>query len=318
LHSRGGFLVREQSWITYLVTSEDIGKTVEQIAREKLSVSGRMLQRLTRSKGIQLNRKNAFLKREVKAGDSVSVRIADTSPALAATGTGPQSLQEEVKLDILYEDEHFVIVNKPAGLMVHPVKKDQTSTLVHALTAYWLQKGQKLAPHPIHRLDKETSGAVFIAKSSYAHQLADRLLREGDLQREYLAVVTQQLQHEQGTIDAPIMRDPSHSTKRKVGKKGEPAVTHYQVLARSQEATLVRVQLETGRTHQIRVHFQSIGHPLVGDTLYGARRTGFRRQALHAYQLSFTHPLLQQKMTIKAPLPEDLAAYVKDTFDFTL
>lgn len=301
-------------WLEYVVTEEDAGMTVEQIVREKLSVSGRMVQRLTRSKGIQLNRKPPFLKKQVKTGDRVAVRIQDSKIEQLDKTTLPTAYQ----LDILYEDEFFIIVNKPTGMMVHPVQQEQTETLVHVLTAYFLEKGQLASIHPVHRLDKQTTGAVLIAKSSYAHQLADRSLREGSIQREYLAILTGRLEQETGTINAPIARDPFHQTKRQVNERGEAAITHYEVVTRSADTTLVRVRLETGKTHQIRVHFQHVGHPIVGDTLYGGERLPINRQALHAHRLSFVHPVSGEEIAQTAALPEDMASFIEKEYGLTM
>ncbi|MFM1651139.1 RluA family pseudouridine synthase [Brevibacillus sp. B_LB10_24] len=298
------------SWLTYTAASADAGLTVEQIARQKLSVSGRMLQRLTRSKGIQLNRKPVYLQRQVKEGDIVSVKIADQPRSPAPL---PPGHSEELDVpEILFEDEWFMVANKPAGMLVHPVKSGQTDTLIHRLAAY-LQSGGTAMPHSVHRLDKETSGAVLLAKSSYAHRLADQLIREGKLRRTYLAVAEGSVEAERGTIEAPIGRDPRHPSKRRVSPRGDAAITHYQVLARQADATLLRIQLETGRTHQIRVHFAHLGHPLVGDSLYGgSKHSGLRRQALHAHQLSFSHPLSGEQVECTASLPEDLAQLIRE------
>nr|WP_204518145.1 RluA family pseudouridine synthase [Brevibacillus fulvus] len=285
--------------------------TVEQIIRGKLAVSGRMLQRLTRSKGIQLNRKPPFLGRQVKEGDRVSVRIAERTPSAKETTAQPSA--RLAALDILFEDEFYLIVNKRAGMMTHPINKEQTETLVDVVRLYLQGKGETGAVHPVHRLDKQTSGAVLLAKNSYAHQLADRALRNKDIRREYLAVLSGHLSEESGTIAAPIGRDHSHPTKRRVVKQGEPAVTHFQVVARSEQFTLVRIELETGRTHQIRVHFQHLGYPLLGDTLYGGEK-GLSHQALHAIALSFIHPVHKQEVSVEAALPKDLAEFLARTF----
>lgn len=303
-----------KDWLEYVVTDDDAGMSVEQIVRQKLNVSGRMLQRLTRSKGILLNRKTPFLKREVKAGDKVSVRVAENKPDASIATT---EIIVSLPVDILYEDDHLLIANKPAGMMVHPLKPGQKDTLVHALTALFQQRGEPAGLHPVHRLDKDTSGAILIAKSSYGHQLADRLLREGGIHREYLAVVEGHLATDKGTIQAPIGRDPHHPTKRRVTRNGDDAITHYEVEQRSKEHTQVRVWLETGRTHQIRVHFQHLGHPLVGDTMYEGSRAGMRRQALHASRLSFSHPLTGEEVQVSAPLPSDMKRLIEKT-DMTL
>ena len=306
-----------KNWMEYTVTEEDVGMNVEQIVRQKMNVSGRMMQRLTRSKGILLNRKQPFLQRQVKTGDQIAVRVVDRqplqekAPGAAERSNAPENIPS---IEILYEDDHLLIVNKPAGMMVHPIKQEQSGTLVHVLSDLFLAKGVQLNPHPVHRLDKETSGAILLAKSSYGHQLADRLLREGGIHREYLAIVNGAVEDEAGTIDAPIGRDPRHPTKRRVADTGDHAVTHYEVTKRSSQMSLVRVWLETGRTHQIRVHFAHLGHPLAGDTMYGAARGLMRRQALHASSLRFEHPILKEEIAAHAPLPADMKRLMQAEF----
>jgi len=309
--------VSRKNWMEYTVTEEDTGMNVEQIVREKLNVSGRMMQRLTRSKGILLNRKQPFLERQVKVGDQIAIRVVDRPPLHDAPSTNLErvGVQENIPvIEILYEDDHLLIANKPAGMMVHPIKHEQSGTLVHVLADHFLAKGEQITLHPVHRLDKETSGAILVAKSSYGHQLADRLLREGGIHREYLAVVNGLLADDAGTIDAPIGRDSRHPTKRRVTTGGDHAVTHYEVKQRSAHMSLVRVWLETGRTHQIRVHFADLGHPLAGDTMYGAARGLMRRQALHASTLRFTHPLLEEEIAVTAPVPTDMKRLLQAEF----
>lgn len=307
-----------KDWMEYMVKEEDTGMNVEQIVRQKLSVSGRMMQRLTRSKGILLNRKPPFLQRQVKAGDVVAVRVADRQeqlqapPQLAAQPLTTDS--KVVPVDILYEDDHLLVANKPAGLMVHPVKQEHHETLLHSLADLFAKRGESVSIHPVHRLDKDTSGAILLAKSSYGHQLADRVLREGGLHREYLAVVSGRLAEGTGTIEAPIGKDPRHPTKRRVTDGGDHAVTHYEVKQTSEGMSLVRVWLETGRTHQIRVHFAHIGHPLAGDILYGGARGLMRRQALHAASLRFMHPLLEKELVVEAPVPVDMRRLLQAEF----
>jgi tRNA pseudouridine32 synthase/23S rRNA pseudouridine746 synthase/23S rRNA pseudouridine1911/1915/1917 synthase len=312
--------VNRKDWLEYIVTQEDEGMSVEQVVRQKMNVSGRMLQRLTRSKGIQLNRKVPYLQRPVKAGDQVAVRVGESSQPQPAqqtkhqgAGNGEAGWNGE-PIPILYEDDHLLVANKPAGMMVHPVKPEHQGTLVQALAALFQQRGMPSGVHPVHRLDKDTSGAILVAKSSYGHQMADRLLREGLIHREYLAVVSGCLESDRGTIDAPIGRDPRHPSRRFVTEQGDAAVTHYEVQKRSEEMSLVRVWLETGRTHQIRVHFQYLGHPLAGDTMYGGRRGLMRRQALHASLLTFPHPLAKEDIRCQAPLPGDIERLIQTEF----
>ncbi|WP_232697951.1 RluA family pseudouridine synthase [Brevibacillus daliensis] len=305
----------QKKWAEHVVNAEEAGSTVEQIAKDKLLVSGRMLQRLTRSKGIQLNRKAAFLKRVTKEGDIVSIRIAEgIRPTTNDTVTTLPPADHEVPLTILYEDEYFIIVNKPSKMTAHPIREDQRDTLANQLVLHWQKRNESCMPHLVHRLDRDTSGTILVAKSSYAHQLADKLLREGKIKRTYLAVLTGVLDQKAGTINAAIRRDPTHKLKREVHEKGESAITHYQVLATDEETTLVEVELETGRTHQIRVHFAHLGYPLAGDSLYGGERFGFMQQALHAYRLEFFHPVLQKQIACKASLPGRFQQYIETRF----
>ncbi|MGD8190409.1 RluA family pseudouridine synthase [Brevibacillus ginsengisoli] len=305
--------MKNKAWLEYTATDEDVGRTVEQILKETLNISGRMIQRLTRSKGIQLNRKAPFLKREVKVGDRISVRITDQKPPGAIPPVHAGAI--EAPVPILFEDQLFLVVNKPAGMPVHPTNPSQTGTLVQQLAAYL--EAQGATPHAVHRLDKETTGTVLIAKSSYAHQLADKLLRANELHREYLAIVTGEVSEAKGakeTINQPIARDPNHSTRRRVHPNGDAAITHYEVMESHESGSLVQVELETGRTHQIRVHFAWLGHPLLGDTLYGGKKSGFYRAALHASKLAFTHPVTQESISVEATLPNDFQSYFQNHF----
>jgi 23S rRNA pseudouridine1911/1915/1917 synthase len=301
-------------WLEYEVSTTDNGVPLEALLKERLAVSGRMLQRLTRQNGLFLNRKRPFLKKKVKAGDRVKLLIADA----------PETTLSPVAMDIsvLFEDDALLVVNKPAGIAVHPVHEGQRHTLAHGIAYYWQQKGKPRAVRPVHRLDKDTSGAVLIAGNAFIHNLLDKQLREHTVRRTYLAVVTGQIGVEgyAGMITQPIARDPHHPTRRRVHEQGDEAVTHYKVLEcfptiseiAEEGASLIEVELETGRTHQIRVHFSHAGFPLVGDTLYGgAKIAGMRRQALHAASLAFDHPVTGERQSHIAPLPEDMERLLK-------
>jgi 23S rRNA pseudouridine1911/1915/1917 synthase len=296
-------------WLEYDVDAAHAGLTLEALLKKQLSVSGRMLQRLTRKNGIFLNKKRPFLQKKVKAGDRVKLLIADAPEA-----TLPPVAME---IAVLYEDDAVLVVNKPAGLAVHPVKEGQNYTLAHGVSYYWQQKGKPRAVRPVHRLDKDTSGAILLAGNGFIHQLLDKQLREHAIRRTYLAVVHGSPAEvgASGTFSDPIGRDPRHPTRRSVDSAGDEAITHFNVLERfpplpgvlEKGASLVEVELETGRTHQIRVHFSYHGFPLVGDTLYGGSRVAeMRRQALHAARLEFLHPLTGERKGYTAPLPEDM------------
>jgi 23S rRNA pseudouridine1911/1915/1917 synthase len=211
-----------------------------------------------------------------------------------------------MELNILYEDEFTLIVNKPAGIEVHPSEKGQRRTLAHAVSAYYEMTGQDVRIRHIHRIDKETTGPVLYAKNEFAHYQYDKAMREKKIERIYVALAEGMIEQKKGKIDKPIGQDRHHSTRRRVSETGDPAVTHYEVIERLPDHTLVRLRLETGRTHQIRVHMASINHPLAGDGLYGGTRGVISRQALHGERLLWSHPWTGEQQHVRAPLPDDI------------
>ncbi|MFV9510434.1 RluA family pseudouridine synthase [Tepidibacillus sp. LV47] len=291
--------IRKGEWLEYHVSSTDQGKTIEEVCKTKLQLSGRMIQKLTRHRGIQINGKKSYLAYPLKKGDRLQIKIFEREDY----GVEP----EPIPLEVLYEDDHVLVANKPAGISVHPTEKNQRGTLAHAIAFYYQTKGLQTKVRHIHRLDKDTTGAILIAKHSLAQSILDKDLRERKISREYLAIVSGIPEPKQGTIDEPIGRDRHHPTRRRVSKTGDRAVTHYQVLeTMNNEAALVKLYLDTGRTHQIRVHMSYIGHPLFGDSLYGGPLKGIQRQALHAAKLIFFHPFTKEKVEVEAPMPEDM------------
>ncbi len=286
-------------WVEHKVTAEEAGRTVQEILTGSLQVSRRMIQKLTRSKGIQLNGRPAFLARKVRPGDVVAARLAFQEDV----GLEPV----EMELDIVHEDADLLVVNKAPFLLVHPTSPHQGETLSHGLTFHFLQQGLRTKVRPVHRLDRDTSGLLLIAKTAHAHHQLDRQLRERTMKREYLALVHGVIEEESGVIDAPIGRHKEHPHLRAVRPGGEPAVTRFRVRERYPGATLVELELETGRTHQLRVHLAHIGHPALGDRQYGAPAPHLLpRQALHAWRLSFLHPSGGEPMRFEAPLPPDM------------
>jgi RluA family pseudouridine synthase len=287
-------------WAEHVVTAEEAGRTVQEILIDTLRVSRRMIQRLTRSDGIRLDRHSTHLQRKVRAGQTVAARV----------GAAEESTLEpvEMQLDIAYEDADLLVVNKAPFLLVHPVAPHHRATLAHGVTHHFLAQGLHTRVRPVHRLDRDTSGLLLIAKSAYIHQILDRQLRERTIQREYLALVGGEVEPEEGVVDAPIGRSPRDPSLRAVMPRGEPARTRFRVVERYDGATLVELQLETGRTHQIRVHLAHLGYPLLGDVQYGGVMvTGLHRQALHAGRLAFVHPTSGDRVELEAPLPDDLA-----------
>ena len=293
---------KARRWAEHTVSTEEKGLSVEEILTGPMGISRRMIQKLTRTKGIRLNGKAAFLAKKVRVGDLIAAAQTFAEEAgIAAV---------KMDLDIVFEDGDLLVLNKPPFVLVHPVQPSQTNTLSHGIAWHYQQQGLSAKVRPVHRIDRDTSGLLVVAKTAFAHQHLDRQLRERELKREYLALVAGTVTEERGVIDAPIGKDKLNPTLRAVRPQaGEFALTRYQVVERYAEASLVQVELETGRTHQIRVHMTHLGHPLLGDRQYG--RVGLellKRQALHASRLSFAHPTTGETLEFEVPLPSDMAS----------
>ena len=223
---------------------------------------------------------------------------------------------EPIALDVLYEDEHLLVINKPPGLVVHPAPGNWRGTLVSALLHHWQGPRPGLDPaRPgiVHRLDKDTSGVLVIAKDPETLAALGNQFRHREVEKQYVAFVWGRLRTQRGIISEPIGRNPTHRTRMAVRRGGREAVTTFEVIERFDEVTMVRLFPRTGRTHQLRVHLAAIGHPIVGDAVYGGahRRTTevlMQRQALHAEQIAFRHPPTGERMRFAAPLPPDLVA----------
>lgn len=299
--------MKENKWITYRVPGEWNKRTVQEVLKGPLLLSNRMINRLTRSRGIRLNGSMPWLQRRVREGDRLQVAVR---PRERADLEG-----EPVNFQVRYEDIDLMVVDKPAGVNVHPVRSGERGTLAHGIVHHWKEQGGEGKVRPVHRLDRDTSGLLMVAKSAYAHQLMDRELREKRLKRVYLAFLKGRLSLSHpvtGTIHAPIARERNHPLRRRVSPQGDAAITHYRIIDEANQATKVQVELDTGRTHQIRVHFAHLGFPLLGDSLYGRKSSLISRQALHACELTFHHPLRSENLQITSPLPEDLKRLARE------
>ena len=246
-------------------------------------------------------------------GGTYAVSVPEPEPA--------HNVAQDIALEIVFEDEHLLVVDKPAGMVVHPAAGNADGTLVNALLHHCAGRlsgiGGVARPGIVHRIDKDTSGLLVVAKTDVAHEgLAAQFARHS-LHRAYRAIVSGLPKPASGTIDAPLARSTANRKKMAIveGKRGKRAVTHYRVLEPLRDAALVECRLETGRTHQVRVHMASMGHPLVGDPVYGRTRPahreilkklGFHRQALHAAELGFVHPVSKQNLSFKSPDPSDI------------
>jgi 23S rRNA pseudouridine1911/1915/1917 synthase len=275
------------------------------LSQEISDLSRSRLQSLIEKGHVTINDQICQSKKElVKKGDRVSVTIPDAEPL--------DLKPEEIPLDILYEDQYLIIINKPAGLVVHPAPGHHDGTLVNALLAHCplAEIGGVQRPGIVHRLDKDTSGAIVIAKTDIAHQNLQAQLKAKTARREYLGIVYGSPKTETGSINLPIGRHPVDRKKMAIipeEKGGRIAITHWQIKERLGNYTLIHYQLETGRTHQIRVHSTHIGHPLVGDPVYSSHHSlGVKLpgQALHAWKLTLQHPITGDIINAIAPLPE--------------
>ena len=254
------------------------------------------------SGGVTVNGKAENKKYKLAIGDEVNVRIPEPVPYEAKA--------EDIPLDIVYEDSDLLVVNKPKGMVVHPAAGNYEGTLVNALLFHCGDSlsgiNGVLRPGIVHRIDKDTSGLLIVAKNDYAHKLLAEQIKEHSFTREYEAVVFGNLKDESGTVDAPIGRHPVDRKKMCITQKNSKnAVTHYRVLERLKGYTYIQCKLETGRTHQIRVHMASLGHPVAGDLVYGVKneRVPFTGQCLHARKIGFVHPVTKTYMEFTSPLP---------------
>jgi 23S rRNA pseudouridine1911/1915/1917 synthase len=220
---------------------------------------------------------------------------------------------ENVGLRIAYEDDHLLVVDKPAGVVVHPSAGHGTGTLVHGVLALGAAGGEEDRPGIVHRLDRDTSGLLVVARSDEAHGRLKRLVQRRELEREYLTLVRGRPRSRAGRIEAPIGRDRRDPTRHSLETdRPREAVTHFELVEQIDQHALLRVRLETGRTHQIRVHLAAIGLPVVGDPVYGAPDPALGRQFLHATRLAFIHPFTGGRVEVESPLPADLAGYLED------
>jgi len=284
--------------LVHVLSEEDSGKRIEQILRSRFHFSRKLIQRLKLGEYVWLDGNFVFLN---SVGSEGQTLVVDLHEDEEATIKG-----EDWPLEILYEDSLFLAVNKPAGQVVHPTSKYQNGTLANAVVGYWKKKKEFRPFRPISRLDKNTSGIVLIAKNRYAHQQIARQSAKNQLTKKYLGLVQGQFPFESGEFDSPIRLKGDSKIVREIHQQGLPSKTLYRTLKRYQDYTLLEFTLITGRTHQIRVHCQSSGYPLLGDDLYGADTSYISRQALHCYYYAFTNPLTGQRIEIRAPLPKDM------------
>ncbi len=283
---------------------EENENRIDKFLDEKLSdVSRSFLQKLIKNNEVKVNNMNKKANYIVKEGDIVELNMPDS--------VVPDILAEDIPLDILYEDDDIIIINKPKGMVVHPAAGHYTGTLVNGIMYHCKDSlsgiNGVMRPGIVHRIDMDTTGSIIVCKNDMAHQYIAELLKEHNVTRKYHAIVHGVIEEDKGIIEGPIGRHPIDRKKMCINtKNGKPAITHYKVLQRFHNYTYVECELETGRTHQIRVHFSSKNHPLLGDSTYSNRSSKIKLQGqtLHAKTIGFIHPTSREYIEIDAPLPE--------------
>ena len=273
--------------------------TVKEILKEKLNISDRLLKRLKVGKLISLNSVCIPINTIVHNGDLIEI-------SLDYEEDNTNILPISMPLDIIYEDESYLVVNKPAGMAVHPSILHYSDSLSNGIKYYFDTINLKKKVRPVNRLDKDTSGLVIFAKNEYIQECLIQQMKDSIFRKKYVCICKGQISPEAGEITAPIARKKDSIIERCVSPNGTEAITHYEVIDSNKQYSIVSNTLKTGRTHQIRIHMQYIGHPIIGDTLYGSPSTLIHRQALHASYISFLHPISRKKVEYTAPMPSDM------------
>lgn len=278
------------------------GRTVGELLKTEFAVSRTLLSKLKRRQdGILLNDRPVYVTHRVSCGDTLTAAVGDDRRMDIPPRPYP--------LSIRYEDPDYLVLSKPCGMAVHPTRDPDELTLEHALLAY-LPESEN--PHPISRLDKGTTGLMLVAKSGYAHTQMKKQMERGLVRKEYLAIASGCPSPSEGSIHLPIAPLPGSTYQRTVSPDGQKSSSRYRVLATRGELSLLHLIPETGRTHQLRVHLSHIGHPLLGDWLYGTRHPQYPHALLHAYRLRFVHPFTDECITLEAPLPDAMRTLFPD------
>lgn len=283
---------------------------LKEILKVQFQLSDNLITKLKKNKKILLNSEFTYLDHLVKINDFIKVdlNLEEISENIVSNS--------DINLDIIFEDEAMLIVNKSAGVPVHPSANHFNDSLSNAVQYYFSTINLKRKIRPVNRLDKDTSGLVIFAKNEYVQELLIKQMKSNVFKKEYFAILTGNLEKENGTIDAPISRKENSIIEREVNKTGLTAITHFQLIKnftyKNTSLCLVKFVLETGRTHQLRVHSKYIGHPILGDSLYGVGNDLISRQALHAYKISFIHPIKKEPLEFEVPLPKDILKILKN------
>lgn len=285
--------------LEYKIKKSDNYINLKDLLKNYFKISDRLLIKLKHEQKIFVNNTKVYVDMPLNLGDIVSVYIDFIEDNSNIVPT-------EMNLEKVYEDNALLIVNKPAGITVHPSMQHFEDSLSNGIRYYFDSIGLKKKIRPVNRLDKDTSGLVVFAKNEYIQECLVRQMKTKQFVKEYIAVCDGIFENNKGTINAPIARKENSIIERCVSKSGDTAITHYEVLKKFDNYSVIKCVLETGRTHQIRVHTAYLGHPLLGDTLYGSSSSLISRQALHAYKISFIHPVTRKLLELTARIPDDI------------
>lgn len=285
--------------LSYQIDKDEHYDNVLHVLKEQFFLSDRLITKLKKANKIYLNSLPTYTKKSVTMGDTVSVLIdfeEDNSNIVASN----------IPLNIIYEDDYLLVLNKPANIAIHPSILHFDNSLSNGVKFYFDKLGLKKKIRIVNRLDRNTSGIVIFAKNEYIQECLIKQMKTNEFKKEYLAIAKGILESKSGTLNFPIARKEGSIIERTVTSDGDSAITHYDVVKEFNNLSLVHIVLETGRTHQIRVHFSHIGHPILGDTLYGSPSELINRQALHSYKLTFIHPVTKKELILESSLPNDI------------
>ena len=290
--------------LVYEITKGDFKKTINEIISKEFNFSNRLLTKLIKNKNVLFNEKKIDTRTLISNSGIIKIdfNYDEDNSNIVAT---------KMNLDIVYEDEWMVVVNKPAGCPIHPSKLHFEDSLSNGIKDYFDSIKMNKKIRPVNRLDLNTSGLVIFAKCEYIQEQFSNQMANNLFKKEYLCLVDGLFKEKSGTIDLPISRKQGSIIERTINENGKKSITHYDVLKESDNYSLVHCKLETGRTHQIRVHMQAIGHPILGDTLYGKYSDLINRQALHSYKIQCIHPVTGKKLNLVSDLPRDMKQLIK-------
>ncbi len=300
------FINFETNRLDYKISKGEVGLSLIEVLSKHMDVSSRMIRKSKDGKSIQLNDYPVSVNAKVRCNDVVSV-ILEQEPNIFE----PQ----DIPIEVVYENQDLLILNKQPYVVVHPTKGHPDQTIGNGIAKHFANEGFDGKIRFINRLDRDTSGLLLVAKNGYAQQIISNQMRDDEVEKRYMALVSGIVEKDSDTINLPIGRPNPEDLRRAVMTDGQDSITHYEVVERYETATLVKIRLETGRTHQIRVHFEHLGHPLIGDELYGCPSTEIQRQALHSYYLKFKLPRTHEWIELEADLPFDFKNLISKMSD---